>query len=113
MEQQVEVDVMIAEASHEVYVDTILKTIEDLGKESRAKLYREHLPCEFDLIAYCDSSGHLIDLEAGDVPVDPDDLALQAALADNDVCHLVLDDAPAEAGSDHVAVDRDDMSCIL
>ena len=33
MEQQVEVDVMIAEASHEVYVDTILKTIEEAAKE--------------------------------------------------------------------------------
>ena len=32
MEQQVEVDVMIAEASHEVYVDTILKTIEEAAK---------------------------------------------------------------------------------
>ena len=32
MEEEVAIDVMIAEASHEVYVDTILKTIEDAAK---------------------------------------------------------------------------------
>ena len=30
--EEVEIEVMIAEASHEVYVDTILKTIEDAAK---------------------------------------------------------------------------------
>ncbi len=32
MEHEVQIDVMIAEASHEVYVDTILKTIEEAAK---------------------------------------------------------------------------------
>ena len=31
MEQEIEIDVMIADASHEVYVDTILDTIESAG----------------------------------------------------------------------------------
>ena len=32
MEQEIEIDVMIADASHEVYVDTILDTIESAAK---------------------------------------------------------------------------------
>ena len=32
MEQEKQIDVMIAEASHEVYVDTILETIEAAAK---------------------------------------------------------------------------------
>lgn len=32
MEKEIEIDVMIAEASHEEYVDTILQTIEDAAK---------------------------------------------------------------------------------
>lgn len=32
MDQEIEIDVMIADASHEVYVDTILQTIEDAAK---------------------------------------------------------------------------------
>ena len=32
MEQETEIDVMIADASHEAYVETILQTIEDAAK---------------------------------------------------------------------------------
>ena len=47
MEQEIEIDVMIADASHEVYVDTILDTIESAAKvrgTGIAKRTHEYVP---------------------------------------------------------------------
>ena len=43
MEQEIEIDVMIADASHEVYVDTILDTIESAAKVMGKQAVRDYL----------------------------------------------------------------------
>ena len=56
MEQEIEIDVMIADASHEVYVDTILDTIESAAKvrgTGIAKRTHEYVAQKLSLIHIC------------------------------------------------------------
>ena len=80
MEQEIEIDVMIADASHEVYVDTILDTIESAAKvrgTGIAKRTHEYVAQKMKAKIFSLTSGAAVmkmNTELGYVPVTFSDL---------------------------------------
>ena len=95
----------------------VLQTVEYLTQKSRAQGYGQHLAGKLHLVAYSDSSGHLINLHVGIFTFDSDYLGLQLLLAFgcvyNNVSYLVHQDVAFNLDGNHVAVHSDNFAAAL
>ena len=66
---------------------------------------------ELHLVAHLDAVGHFIDLHAGRVAVDADDLALEPVIAHQDIAHFILSDGAGKGGCHQIPVHSGHISC--
>ena len=88
----------------------ILKSVVDLSQKTRPELDAHQLSCELDSVADLYSVSHLVDLHAGLVPVDPDDLSLESCFAGVDECDFILGDGTFKGDSHKVSIHTCHMS---
>ena len=89
----------------------VLQTVEHLRQQAGAKLYAHQLAGELHLVAHLDAVGHFIDLHAGCVAVDADDLALQAVIPHQHIAHFIFTHGAGKAGGHQIPVHSGHISC--